>query len=133
MSTICACVSSTPEEQDATELAEQALQRTLTPSEVSSYWTDRALDFIASRPGAWLKLTARKFVLLWNATEMLDTESQYSYAEWSAPIRFAGSVGHFGILVPLALFGVWVTWPERARLRILFALVIAYFLQQKVF
>ena len=34
------------ERQDATELAERALGRTLSPAEVSSYWTDRALDFI---------------------------------------------------------------------------------------
>ena len=114
------------ERQDATELAEQALQRTLTPSEVSSYWTDRALDFIASRPGAWLKLTARKFVLLWNATEMLDTESQEAYAEWSLPLRAGGFIGHFGILVPLALLGVIVTWPIRSRLWIFYAMTLAY-------
>ena len=38
------------ERQDATELAEHATGRTLTPSEVSSYWTDRALDFITAHP-----------------------------------------------------------------------------------
>jgi len=114
------------ERQDATELAEQALHRTLTPSEVSSYWTDRALDFIASRPGAWLKLTARKFVLLWNATEMLDTESQEAYAEWSLPLRAGGFIGHFGILVPLALLGAIVTWPIRSRLWIFYAMTLAY-------
>ena len=38
------------ERQDATELAERALGRTLTPAEVSSYWTDQALDFIVSQP-----------------------------------------------------------------------------------
>jgi tetratricopeptide (TPR) repeat protein len=114
------------ERQDATELAEQALQRKLSPSEVSSYWTDRALDFIASRPGAWLRLTARKFVLLWNATEMLDTESQEAYAEWSLPLRAGGFIGHFGILVPLALLGVIVTWPIRSRLWIFYAMTLAY-------
>src|SRR6202022_4188309 len=36
------------ERQDATELAEHALGRRLTPSEVSSYWTDRAFAFISS-------------------------------------------------------------------------------------
>ena len=69
--------------------------------EVSSYWTDRALDFITTQPGAWLKLIGRKFALLWNATEMLDTESQESYAEWSWPLRLLGWFGHFGVLVPL--------------------------------
>src|SRR2546422_9387611 len=44
----------------------------------------------------------------------------------SAPLRLAGYVGHFGVLVPLALFGVWATWPQRARLWVLYGLTIAY-------
>src|SRR5207247_9730456 len=86
------------ERQDATEPAEHALGRRLTPAEVSSYWTNRALDFIMSQPVAWLRLMVRKFALLWNATEMLDTESQYSYAEWSALVRVGGCSGHLGVL-----------------------------------
>lgn len=114
------------ERQDATELAERALGRPLTPAEVSGYWTDKALDFVTSRPGAWLRLMARKVALLWNATEMLDTESQEAHAEWSLPLRVLGCVGHFGILVPLALFGLVVTWPIRSRLWILYAMTVAY-------
>jgi tetratricopeptide (TPR) repeat protein len=114
------------ERQDATELAERALGRQLTPAEVSSYWTDKALDFITTRPVAWLKLMARKAALLWNATEMLDTESQEAYAEWSLPLRLGGWIGHFGILVPLAVFGAIVTWPRRSRLWILYAMTLAY-------
>ena len=114
------------ERQDATDLAERALGRTLTPAEVSGYWTDKALEFVTSKPGAWLALTGRKIALLWNATEMLDTESQEAHAEWSWPLRLGGFVGHFGILVPLALFGVAVTWPMRARLWILYAMTLAY-------
>ena len=114
------------ERQDATDLAEKALGKPLTPAEVSGYWTDRALGFITGRPGAWLALMGRKVALLWNATEMLDTESQETYAEWSLPLRLGGFVGHFGILVPLALFGVIVTWPLRSRLWILYAMTLAY-------
>jgi tetratricopeptide (TPR) repeat protein len=114
------------ERQDATELAERALRKRLTPSEVSGYWTGKALDFATSSPGAWLSLMARKVALLWNATEMVDTESQEAYAEWSLPLRLGGLVGHFGILVPLALFGVFVTWPLRSRIWILYAMTLAY-------
>jgi tetratricopeptide (TPR) repeat protein len=114
------------ERQDATDLAERALGKRLTPAEVSSYWTDRALDFITSKPGAWLTLMGRKVALLWNATEMLDTESQEAHAEWSLPLRLGGFIGHFGILVPLALFGVVVSWPMRSRLWILYAMTLAY-------
>src|SRR5205085_4357093 len=99
------------ERQDATELAERALGKRLTPAEVSGYWTDKALEFVTSRPGAWLALTGRKIALLWNATEAVDTESQEAHAEWSMPLRVFGVVGHFGVLVPLALFGAIVSWP----------------------
>jgi tetratricopeptide (TPR) repeat protein len=114
------------ERQDATELAEQALARRLDAAEVSAYWTNRALSFIRSQPIAWLKLIGRKVVLLANATEVLDTESQYSYAEWSAPIRFGEKVGHFGLLLPLALFGVLATRQSGARLRVFLVLALTY-------
>jgi tetratricopeptide (TPR) repeat protein len=114
------------ERQDATELAEHALGRRLTPAEVSEYWTNRALGFISSQPIAWLELMARKFALLWNKTEMLDTESQESYAQWSTVLRIGGLIGHFGVLAPLALIGVWTTWPDRKRLWVLYAMVAAY-------
>jgi tetratricopeptide (TPR) repeat protein len=111
---------------DATDLAERAAGRRLSPGEVSSYWTDRALDFITGRPGDWLALMGRKVLLLVNADEMLDTESQESYAEWSWPLRATGWLAHFGLLVPMAVIGVWATWPDRWRLAILYALTIAY-------
>jgi tetratricopeptide (TPR) repeat protein len=114
------------ERQDATELAERALHRMLTPAEVSSFWTDRALAFITSNPGAWLKLMARKVALLANATEMVDTEDQATYGEWSVVLRLLGPVTHFGVLVPLALAGILATWSDRSRLGILYALLIAY-------
>src|SRR5262249_50871927 len=112
------------ERQDATELAERAVGHALTPAQVSSYWTDKALAFMTSRPGAWLALMGRKTALLWNATEMVDTESQEAHAEWSLPLRIGGVVRHFGIVVRLALFRVIVTWPMRSRLWILYAMTL---------
>jgi tetratricopeptide (TPR) repeat protein len=114
------------ERQDATELAELSVGRRLSPAEVSSYWTDRALDFITSRPGAWVGLLARKVALVWNRAEMVDTEDQATHAEWSLPLRLAGPLAHFGVLVPLALFGLIVTWPMRSRLWVLYAMLVAY-------
>jgi tetratricopeptide (TPR) repeat protein len=114
------------ERQDATELAEHALDRTLTPAEVSSFWTGRALAFIKSDPGAWLKLMARKAALLANATEKIDTEDQATYADRSIVLRLLGPFTHFGILVPLALAGIFATWRDRSRCGIIYALLAAY-------
>jgi len=114
------------EREDATALAEEATGRHLSPAEVSSYWTKRSLSFVRSDPLAWLKLLGRKFALLWNRTEMLDTESQETHAEWSTPLRLGGRLGHFGVLVPLALLGLIVTWPLRDRLWVIYGISAAY-------
>jgi tetratricopeptide (TPR) repeat protein len=121
------------ERTDATEIAERSAGRALTPGEVSSFWTGRALDFIASDPLAWLRLQARKAALLVNAVEMLDTESQEAHAEWSWPLRLLGPAAHFGVLVPLALLGVWATWAERRRLWILYTIALTYALSTVMF
>jgi tetratricopeptide (TPR) repeat protein len=114
------------ERQDATELAEQARGRPLTPAEVSRYWTGEALAFITSQPLQWVRLLARKTALIWNATEVLDSESQDMHAEWSLPLRVLAPIGHFGVLVPLAAFGVLISWPRRSRLSLVYAMMLAY-------
>jgi tetratricopeptide (TPR) repeat protein/4-amino-4-deoxy-L-arabinose transferase-like glycosyltransferase len=120
------------ERRDATDLAERALGRQLSPREISGFWADRALSFITSQPIAWLNLTMRKVLLLWNVTEVIDTESQDTYAEWSVILRALGSITHFGTLVPLAILGMVVCWSQRP-LRILYALMLAYALSIVVF
>jgi len=114
------------EQLDATELAERATGRSLTPGEVSSYWRSEAFAFVSEQPAAWLRLLGRKFLLLWNVEEAVDTESQETYAEFSAVLRLGSALGHFGLLVPLAVFGVCATWPFRDRLWIFYALTIGY-------
>lgn len=116
------------ERQDATELAEQATGRSLTPAEVSRYWTGRAFEYIRTQPVDWLELMGRKIMLAWNASEVADTEDQLSYADWSAVLRVTSRFWHFGILAPLAVFGIWVTWPRRAELGLLYLMPAAYLL-----
>lgn len=112
------------ERRDATELAEQATGRRLTPAEVSRYWLDRSFAFIRTEPRAWMTLMARKAALLVNATEMLDTESQESHAEHSTVLAALSPVTHFGLLVPLAVFGAIVAW--RRELWIVYVFLLSY-------
>src|SRR5262245_14757726 len=115
------------ERQDAFEVAERALGRQPTPAEVSAYFTRRALDYIRTQPGEWLALMLRKTVLALNSAEIVDTKDQYSHEDLSSVLRATGSAFHFGLLAPLALLGVFVTWPERRRLLPLHLLGLAYF------
>jgi tetratricopeptide (TPR) repeat protein len=113
------------ERTDATLLAQAARGRELTPAEVSAYWFERSREWIAERPGAWFALLGRKAGLTWHAGEIMDTDSLEAHADESAVLRLTSSVLHFGIVVPLALVGVWATRRNWRRLWILYAMALA--------
>ena len=75
----------------------------------------------------------RKASLVWNRTEFVDTESQESYEDWSPLLRALAHVGHFGVLVPLAVLGVFATWKDRSRVGVYYAMAAAYVLSVVVF
>lgn len=114
------------EREDATELAERALGRTLSPGEVSRYWLGQGLAFIFSEPGRWLRLMLRKWLLVWNALEWADIEDQYSYAESSRLLRVLTALFHFGVLCPIAAFGICATRRRWRRLWVLYAILVGY-------
>lgn len=111
------------ERQDATELAEQALGRSLSPREVSRYWLGRSWDYITSRPIDWLRLTGRKWMILWNARELEDVDDFYLYRNWSSLLSLLGSLSHFGFLAPLAAWGLALTWRQWRKLWLLYLLL----------
>jgi len=114
------------ERRDATELAQLAEGRPLTPAEVSNYWVGRAVDYMRAEPGDWVALMLRKTTLLFNKLELGDTEDQYTYADYSIVLRLTGWITHFGVLVPLALLWICVSWRDRHRLWLLY-LMLALF------
>ncbi len=120
------------ERTDATQLAEQASGRTLTPGQVSSYWTARALEFIRTQPAEWLGQLARKLALTFNAVEVADTESQDVYAEWSSLLRMLAPF-NFGVLLCVAAFGACLTANAWRRLWFVYAIVLTYALSIVVF
>jgi tetratricopeptide (TPR) repeat protein len=112
--------------QDAIDLAERITGRELTRAEVSDFYFQRGLRFIESHPGDWGLLMLRKLRLAFNAVELVDTEDQYTHAEWSFVLRWSGLFMHFGLLAPLGLLGAWITWPHRSRLLPLYLLFLSY-------
>jgi Flp pilus assembly protein TadD len=114
------------ERRDNTELAELALGRSLTPGEVSRYWTGRALDFVKESPVRWLALMGRKWLIFWNREEVADTDDQASYGRWSVVLRVLDTLFHFGVLFPLAAAGVFLTRHQWRKLWILYLAVVLY-------
>jgi len=113
------------ERQDSVEIAESQLGRELTPAEVSRYWLDLSVDYIRSNPGHWLRLLGRKWLLLTNKTEIMDAEAIEAYQLSSNLLRGLGSSAHFGVLLPLAILGLWATRARAAHLWVLYAAGLA--------
>ena len=114
------------ERDDATTLAEQATGRKLTPSEVSNYWTAKALAEIRANVSRWLRLVCRKWLLVWNVSEVGDSDDQYTYADWSPLLQVLNRLLHFGTLCPLAALGICLTWKLRKRAWLLYVMILSY-------
>ncbi len=124
--------SAADEQEDATQLAEAAVGRRLTPAEVSTYWTRQTLRFVRAHPVEWAGQLARKAGLTLNALEISDTESQDVYAEWSSLLRVLAPFT-FGVVLCLAAIGACLTAPDWRRLWFLHALAITYAFSVVVF
>ena len=113
------------EAADTIDIASAALHRTLTPLEASGWWFDRACADIGADPARWLRLLARKWMLVWNAEEQMDADSFAAYADESRLLSMLGSVFRFGVLMPLAAAGLWLTRRDWRRLWLFHVAILA--------
>ncbi len=103
------------EQADAVAIAESAAGRKLTAGEVSNYYLGLSTNYIANDPVTWLGLLGKKTMLSFNRVEIIDTEDQYVYEQYSPVVFLLSKVFHFGVLFPLAVIGLWITrkhWRE---------------------
>ncbi|UCG62537.1 MAG: glycosyltransferase family 39 protein [Candidatus Zixiibacteriota bacterium] len=111
-------------------IAEEEAGRSLTESELSSFWTGKAVDFMVEHPGRFMSLLWKKTVYLLSAFENSDNIDIYRHREkslvyrllvWDNPIYFP-----FGLLLPLALMGVYLTRSDFRKLLPIYIFVVAY-------
>jgi tetratricopeptide (TPR) repeat protein len=107
------------ERRDAFDLAERESGRKLSPGEVSRFWFGKAFAWIRANPGDWLRLLGTKLALLVNWYEMPDYEDQYFYETICGLLRTLDSFWHFGVLLPLGLVGIALTFPRRKEILVL--------------
>ncbi len=112
------------ERADAQRLAEQAEGRELSSREVSKFWANRSLQEIRQDPGRWLQLMIAKSFMVINRFEVPDTESLQVYCDYSWPLRMLGPGWHFGILCPLAVWGIVVTRRQWRSLWLYYLLIV---------
>jgi 4-amino-4-deoxy-L-arabinose transferase-like glycosyltransferase/Tfp pilus assembly protein PilF len=115
---------------DVKRVAEEAAGRPLKGAEIDRYWLARGLDFWRKHPGKALGLLCRKTFLWFAGYEVgndrdLYAVKRYSFINYllfnSKFLKFP-----FGILLPLALAGVWLCRRHWRRLLPLYLFVAAY-------
>ncbi|MCK4661147.1 MAG: tetratricopeptide repeat protein, partial [Phycisphaerae bacterium] len=112
------------ERKDATELAQAELGQPLTPREVSNFWLAKARAYIKAHPMRWFGLLLYKWMLVWNAYEIPDTESYTLYARFSWLLGMLSGLNHFGVLCPLAGVGLAATARRWRGLWVLYAMIL---------
>jgi tetratricopeptide (TPR) repeat protein len=101
--------SHTGQDEDQKIIAQAIAKRQLSDSEVSHFWSNKAIAFIKEKPTAYVQLLVRKVVLFFKDTEMshdLDLLFQRDY-------RLKFDWNPYLIICPLAMLGMWVAWRQR--------------------
>src|SRR5882762_1198780 len=116
--------------QDSITQAEAAAGRSLKHEEVSGYWSDKARTYIASHPGDWLALLARKLRNFWSAFQYDDLSIITSLREQN--VIFPGI--SFGLVAAFAIPGIFLGWAQAPRSRwVLAAILLSMFALLGVF
>jgi tetratricopeptide (TPR) repeat protein len=140
------------EHADFIQRASEITGSTLSPMQSSWFWFREGMRFVTGEPLSWLRLLWRKFVHFWNWYELPDN-IDYGIMQYFSPLLAAlnpalppmrsptlvlpagGSVwlpvrlhllSTFGILAPLGILGVVVTWRRRRALLPLLVLLFGY-------
>src|SRR6267143_2702591 len=116
--------------QDSITQAEAAAGRSLKHEEVSGYWSDKARTYLASHPGDWLALLARKLRNFWSAFQYDDLSIITSLREQN--VIFPGI--SFGLVAAFAIPGIFLGWAQAPRSRwVLAAILLSMFALLGVF
>lgn len=122
-----------PEDEynDAKSAAERASgQQSMTPSEVSRYWTKQGIRFIVENPAAWLHLSIEKFFLAFHAFEIAETYGYDYFHEKFGALSL--SFLTFGLIAPLGLLGA-IRYATNGRVSILHVYFVTYLLSLVAF
>ncbi len=112
------------------KIAEEVAGMPLKPSEVSAFWWEKAWDEMSTRPIQWGSLTLNKIRYLLAGYEISGSEDVYFQRKFSLILSllmwYKGLAFPFGVVLPLALFGLALSfsWKRHSHL-ILFLLSYA--------
>jgi len=113
------------QQKQSRRMAEAETGRQMRSSEVSRFWFSLGMRFPQEEPMAFVKLLMKKVMLFWNAYEVPDNLDYYFMKRYSKLLAL--SLISFGIVAPLALLGLGLSFREYRR-HILFYAVILIFM-----
>jgi len=109
---------------EGTALAERAAGRPLKPSQVSAWWSARAVDFIKTHPGAFIHNMVRKVFFFWSVYEIPQIEHLPFERQYSWILRLP--TPSFGIVGPLGAIGMVLALRRRKEAWLLLMFSLAY-------
>jgi len=118
-------------------LAEEDAGKQLKPSQVSSFWYVKGIEFIIDQPGKWIELMGRKFAYFWTGDEVTNNEDTYYFNYFSNELKLL--MWHrvlafpFGIICPLALVGIVVSRKLWRKLLLLYGYTFLYMVSVVLF
>ncbi|TKJ42332.1 hypothetical protein CEE37_01230 [candidate division LCP-89 bacterium B3_LCP] len=93
-------------------LAYETEGRILKPSEVSSFYYKKGLEFIRDNPVSWMKLMAKKVYAFGNGLEVSNNRDLYFF-KGETPIMPLLRMLGFWVIGPLGLVGWIITWRQK--------------------
>ncbi|MCK5125455.1 MAG: tetratricopeptide repeat protein [candidate division Zixibacteria bacterium] len=110
--------------------AEDKTGHKLKPSEVSSFWSNKAKQFIFENPSQFIALTFKKLVYFCSGFENSDQQDIYDFRKYSSTLSILifnyGLKFPFGLFMPLALAGFWFGIKRRKELAPLYIFMLGY-------
>jgi len=111
--------------EDAIVKAEIEKGKALSANEVSNFYYIKGLNFIVSRPGAWMKLMERKFLHLINNVEVSNNKNIYFAAQDSILLTILMNNG-FWLYGSLGIVGMGLFYRRKVEYRIITWFIILY-------
>ncbi|MDD4053083.1 MAG: tetratricopeptide repeat protein [candidate division Zixibacteria bacterium] len=112
------------------QFAEKEVGRPLKPSEVSTFWSNRAKQFMYEHPGKILALTYKKLVYFFSGFENSDQMDIYDFRQYSGLLSVLifdkGLKFPFGLFAPLALIGIGLTYRRWRPMTPLLLFIVGY-------
>lgn len=114
--------------EDVYEITQQAYDRPIKPSDVSVYWTQKTLDYIADDFGHFVGNVITKFFFVFDLFEYSNNKQLYYFRDLSPLLAFPlFAVFSSLLIIPLGIFGMVFAAARRNPLTLpLYVILVGY-------